>query len=157
MRIVCQQRILMKYHALFIISESSKIWNCRQLQIIGGVLWFKKGFHFRFTGLQGCHPLWLDLGSAVAQWYSAWLETERPQVRASPVSLCCGSWARHIYPNLVLVQPRKTHLSLFNWDVKNQIKQKIFNWVNVSGWKGQERQDTKLLIPNKFIIIMDNS
>ena len=30
-----------------------------------------------------------------------------PRVRASPASLCCGPWARHIYPSLVLVQPRK--------------------------------------------------
>ena len=29
-------------------------------------------------------------------------------VRASPASLRCGPWARHIYPSLVLVQPRKT-------------------------------------------------
>ena len=27
----------------------------------------------------------------------------------SPASLCCGPWARHIYPSLVLVKPRKTH------------------------------------------------
>ena len=40
MRIVCQQTILMKYHALFVIFEkSSKILNCRLLQIIGGALW----------------------------------------------------------------------------------------------------------------------
>ena len=32
----------------------------------------------------------------------------RAGVRASPASLCCGPWARHIYPSLVLVQPRKT-------------------------------------------------
>ena len=30
------------------------------------------------------------------------------RVRASPASLCCGPWARRIYPSLVLVQPRKT-------------------------------------------------
>ena len=48
------------------------------------------------------------IGSAVAQWLSAWLETEGPRVRASPASLRCGPWARHIYPSLVLVQPRKT-------------------------------------------------
>ena len=36
MRIVCQQTILMKYHALFVIFEKGKIWNCRLLQIIGG-------------------------------------------------------------------------------------------------------------------------
>ena len=42
MRIVCQQTILMKYHALFVIFEiSSKIFNCRLLQIIGGALWVK--------------------------------------------------------------------------------------------------------------------
>ena len=29
-------------------------------------------------------------------------------VQASPLSLRCGPWARHIYPSLVLVQPRKT-------------------------------------------------
>ena len=28
--------------------------------------------------------------------------------RASPASLCCGPFARHIYPILVLIQPRKT-------------------------------------------------
>ena len=43
-----------------------------------------------------------------AQWSSAWLETEGTQVWASPVSLRCGSWPRHIYPSLVLIQPRKT-------------------------------------------------
>ena len=39
MRIVCQQTILMKYHALFVIFEKSgKLLNCRLLQIIGGAL-----------------------------------------------------------------------------------------------------------------------
>ena len=33
-------------------------------------------------------------------------------VRASPASLRCGPCARHIYPSLVLVQPRKTRLCL---------------------------------------------
>ena len=50
----------------------------------------------------------LVVGSAVAQWQSAWLETEGPRVRASSSSLRCGPWARHIYPSLVLVQPRMT-------------------------------------------------
>ena len=58
-----------------------------------------------------CHidevQLWY-LGSAVAQWESAWLETEGPRVRASSASLRCGPWSRHIYPSSVLVQPRKT-------------------------------------------------
>ena len=53
---------------------------------------------------------------------------QRPPVRASPESLCCGPWARHIYPSLVLVQPRKTRPCLKDcwWDVKNQIKQKHY-------------------------------
>ena len=42
MRIVCQQTILMKYHALFdIFEKSGKILNCCLLQIIGGPLWVK--------------------------------------------------------------------------------------------------------------------
>ena len=44
----------------------------------------------------------------MAQWLSARLETEGWRVRASPASLRCGLCARHIYPSLVLVQPRKT-------------------------------------------------
>ena len=40
MRIICQLSILMKYLALFCyFLKSSKIWNCRLLQIIGDVLW----------------------------------------------------------------------------------------------------------------------
>ena len=35
------------------------------------------------------------------------LETEGPRVRASPASLSCGPRATHVYPSLVLVQPRK--------------------------------------------------
>ena len=42
-------------------------------------------------------------------WDTVYLfETEGPRVRSSPASLRCGPWARHIYPSLVLVQPRKT-------------------------------------------------
>ena len=43
MRIVCQQTILMKYHALFVIFEKRQIFNRRLLQIIGGALWVKVG------------------------------------------------------------------------------------------------------------------
>ena len=43
MRIACQQTILMKYHALFIIFEKSgKILNCRLLQNIGAALRVKQ-------------------------------------------------------------------------------------------------------------------
>ena len=38
MRIVCQQTILMNYHALFVILKNSKIWNCCLQQIVGGAL-----------------------------------------------------------------------------------------------------------------------
>ena len=40
----------------------------------------------------------LDVG---AQWLSG-------RVLGSPASMHCGPWPRHIYPSLVLVQPRKT-------------------------------------------------
>ena len=40
MRILCQQTIVMKYHALFVnFDKSSNICNFRLLQIIGGALW----------------------------------------------------------------------------------------------------------------------
>ena len=45
------------------------------------------------------------------QWLSGRELDSRPKglrVRASSTSLCCGLWARHIYPSLVLVQPKKT-------------------------------------------------
>ena len=38
---VCQQTILMKYHALFVIFEKAAKLICRLLQIIGGALWVK--------------------------------------------------------------------------------------------------------------------
>ena len=41
-----------------------------------------------------------------AQWLSG--RVLGPRVRASLASLHCGPWARHIYPSLVVVQPRKT-------------------------------------------------
>ena len=46
-----------------------------------------------------------------AQWLSGRVldsRSEGPRVRASTGSLRCGPLARHIYPSLVLVQPRKT-------------------------------------------------
>ena len=47
-------------------------------------------------------------GVTGAQWLSGRVLDSRPRVRASPASLRCGPWARHIYPSFVLVQPRKT-------------------------------------------------
>ena len=46
MRVVCQQTILMKYHALLVIFEKQQNWNCRLLQIISGALWVKKNIFF---------------------------------------------------------------------------------------------------------------
>ena len=43
--------------------------------------------------------LWERSGSVVAQCLSGRVLDLR--VRASPGSLCCGPWARHIYPSLV--------------------------------------------------------
>ena len=43
MRIVWQQTVLMKTHALFVIFEKAEtILNCHLLQIISGALWVKK-------------------------------------------------------------------------------------------------------------------
>ena len=78
---------------------------------------------------------WLQ--SAVAQWYSVWLKTIGPRVRASPASLRCGPWARHIYPSLVLVQPGKnrpflTERLLIGCKESNQTnKQYMIKNVNV--------------------------
>ena len=41
MRIVCQQTILMKYHALFVILKKRQNLNCRLQQIKGGAIWVK--------------------------------------------------------------------------------------------------------------------
>ena len=52
--------------------------------------------------------MWVFFG---AQWLSGRVLDSRPKCHglwASPTSLRCGPWARHIYPSLVLVQPRKT-------------------------------------------------
>ena len=39
MRIVCQQTILMRYHAVFVIFEKAEKFEiCRLLQIVGGAL-----------------------------------------------------------------------------------------------------------------------
>ena len=75
--------------------------------------------------------------SAVAQSYSAWLKTEGPWVQASPASLHCGPWARHIYPSLVLVQPRKirpyiTERLLMGCKESNQTN-KHYHWYSQYG------------------------
>ena len=51
---------------------------------------------------------------------------------ASPASLCCGPSARHIYPSLVLVQPRKIRPCLIErllMGHKNQIIQNLNVWL----------------------------
>ena len=85
----------------------------------------------------GCPIKWtLDLyeGSAVAQWYSAKLETEGPSVRASPALLRCGPWARHIYPSLVLVQPRKTRPCLTEILLMGRKESNHTNKLTHLGW-----------------------
>ena len=48
MRIVCQQTILMKYHALFVIFEKVAKFYWRLLQNIGGALRAKSTFKLNF-------------------------------------------------------------------------------------------------------------
>ena len=48
--------------------------------------------------------MWERSGSVV----ECLTQDQGPRVPASPASLRCGPCARHIYPSLVLVQPRKT-------------------------------------------------
>ena len=50
-----------------------------------------------------------------AQWLSGRVLDLRLRGRwfiTSLASLCCGPWARHIYPSLLLVEPRKTRSCL---------------------------------------------
>ena len=63
--------------------------------------------------------------------FRAWNLCTILRVRASPASLHCGPWARHIYPSLVLVQPRKTRLCiterlLMGRKESNQTKQTMY-------------------------------
>ena len=70
-------------------------------------IWYQmsvQSFETRCTVLGKHHRLFLFWERSG----SAWLATEGPRVRASPASLCCGPWARHIYPSLVLIQPMET-------------------------------------------------
>ena len=101
------------------ISMLSKNWKwCHDLKIAYGGLSYVcsciKEVQYHGNKLQlitiillplSCLPFTPLLG---AQWLSAWRETEGSRVRASPAWPHCGPWARHIYPSLVLVQPRKT-------------------------------------------------
>ena len=55
------------------------------------------------------------------------------RVWASPASLRCGPWTRHIYPSLVLIQPRKTRPCLterllMGLKESNQTKKRKFLW-----------------------------
>ena len=67
---------------------------------------------------------------AGAQWLSGRLLDSRPRDRGSSltgVTVLCP-WVIHIYPCIVLVQPRKTRSDIHtwknvDWDVKNKIKQ----------------------------------
>ena len=63
MRIICQQMILMKYHALFVIFEkAAKLKNYHLLQIIGGILWVKPEF------------VATDTVNVLKLWACSWLE-----------------------------------------------------------------------------------
>ena len=66
----------------------------------------------------------------MAQWLSAWAETEGPCVWASLASLRYGPWARHIYLSLVLVQPRKTHPCLIEILLMGRKERNKQNWTH---------------------------
>ena len=61
MMIICQQTILIKYHALFV-----KIWNSGLLQIIGELLWVKSFLILAYVSFtvndQQHKPVWKVLG-----------------------------------------------------------------------------------------------
>ena len=63
----------------------------------------------------------------------------------SPASLCCGPWARHIYPSLVLVKPRKTSPYLTERLLINQTVNPVYN--------GHSKIDkTKILMTNDSLM-----
>ena len=73
----------------------------------------------------------------------------RDRGAADLASLRCGPWARHIYPSLVLVQPRKTHPCLterllMGRKESNQIKNKKKSFLSyghqASSFEGHQAQ-----------------
>ena len=52
MRIICQQMNSHETSCLFVFSKSSKIWNCRLLQIIGGALWVSSAHCTELSDMQ---------------------------------------------------------------------------------------------------------
>ena len=92
----------------------------------------------------------------MAQWWSAWLETEGPRVRALPASLRCGPWARHIYPSLVLVQSRKTRPCITERLLMGRKESNQTNkWsihktsANYISWRQGQRQHSMILFKIK--------
>ena len=70
---------------------------------------YKTPFHAQITSVSMNIAVYiLNKIQTTVQWLSGRVLDLRPRVQASPASLCCGPWARHIYHSLVLVQPRKT-------------------------------------------------
>ena len=106
---VCKQPII----ALYFESE-----NGLKFHNLEAWWWpFQQGF-FQHSSNFGKRPLakigkkMMDLTAKLegAHWFSG--RVRGPRVQASPASLPCGPWERHIYPSLVLVQPRKTRSCL---------------------------------------------
>ena len=83
----------------------------------------------------------------------------RPGIRASQASLHCGPWAIHIYPSLVLVQPRKTcplacltERLLMGRKESNKKKKLLFYNVKIILSKGSVKTDF-----SEFIWIKKNN
>ena len=64
------------------------------------------GWRFSRWGLIG--NLGAYIRKHVDTMYHSWTSQTWERVRASPATLRCGPWARHIYPSLELVHPRET-------------------------------------------------
>ena len=79
-----------------------------------------------------------------AQWLSGRVLDSRPRGRGFKPHRRCGPWARHIYPSLVLVQPRKTRPCLTerflmghkesNQTNKTTWERKSNHYMNVLSW-----------------------
>ena len=94
---------------VLIVSNFSVMLGCIPVFLVEPVLWIdlKSGWRTQHSASNESQTS-TSISCGGAQWLSGRGLDSRPRVRASLASLRCGPWARHIYPSLVLVQPRKT-------------------------------------------------
>ena len=81
-----------------------------------------------------------------------------PQVWASLAFLCCGPWARHIYPSLVLVQPRKNHPCLTErllMGRKESNQTKFINYVIIASLTSESASQVINRIPGDSTSVLE--